>query len=147
LRPYTLAELAQISQLNESSLRRDTALTLSKYSKGSPRRVKRLSHIVATVQKKYSVQLTPEQIPATLKAIGQPNGLTLGEVEFMRNLKNGPLSKSSLMGILGLGRNTIRMRETDLMGIGLVKIGFKGRSLTPSGQVALYEVEKVLKGE
>ena len=147
LRPYTLDELAQISRLNEPSLMYATAQTLSEYSKGSPRRIKRLSQIVANIQRKYRIQLTPAQVPATLKAMGQPNGLTLGEVEFMRQLRDGPLSKSSLMGILGLGSQTVRMRETDLMGIGLLKIGFKGRSLTPSGQVALWEVEKTLKGE
>jgi len=144
LKPYTMHELAQIAVLNEPSLRPDTALTLSEYSKGSPRRAKRLGQLIGTMQRKYERQLAPKHISPALKDIGQPNGLTLGEVEFMRQLRDGPLSKSSLMGILGLGSNTVRMRETDLMGIGMVKIGFKGRSLTPSGQVALYEVEKVL---
>ena len=148
LRPYTMDELAQISQLNEPTLRHDTALSLSQYSKGSPRRVKRLSQIVANIEKKYGLQLKPSHIPGTLKAIGQPNGLTLREVEFMRALKDGSLSKSSLMGVLGMGSDTVRMIETDLMGIKLLKIGYRGRSLTPSGQVALWEVEKVLsKGE
>ncbi len=145
LRPYTMDELAQIAILNEPSLRPDTALILSEFSKGSPRRAKRLGQLIGTMQRKYERQLAPEHVPFALKDIGQPNGLTLGEVEFMRQLRDGPLSKSSLMGILGLGSNTVRMRETDLMGIGLLKIGFKGRSLTPSGQVALYEVEKVLQ--
>ncbi len=144
LKPYTMHELAQIAILNEPDMTPDTALRLSETSKGSPRRAKRLGQLIGTMQRKYDRQLTPEHISAALRDIGQPNGLTLGEVEFMRQLRNGPLSKSSLMGMLGLGANTVRMRETDLMGIGLVSIGFRGRSLTPSGQVALYEVEKVL---
>ena len=145
LRPYTMDELAQIARLNESSLSVNVAVELSQYSKGSPRRVKRLSQIVANIQRRYNIQLLPSQLPATLKAIGQPNGLTLREVEFMRALRDGSLSKSSLMGILGMGGDTVRMIETDLMGLRLLKIGYRGRSLTPSGYMALGEVEKVLR--
>ena len=145
LRPYTLDELAQIAQLNEPSLSANVTIALSHYSKGSPRRVKRLSQIIANIQGKYNIQLLPSQLPGTLKAIGQPNGLTLREVEFMRTLRDGALSKSSLMGILGMGGDTVRMIETDLMGLRLLKIGYRGRSLTPSGYMALGEVEKVLR--
>ena len=146
LRPYTMGELAQICQLHNPSLRGDTAAKLSEYSKGSPRRAKRLGGIIANFQDKYGVQLKPHHVSPALKDIGQPNGLTSNEVRFMRLLEAGPLSKSSIMGMMGMGPDTVRMLETDLMGIGLVKIGYRGRSLTPKGQVALYEVKRVLEG-
>jgi len=144
LRPYTLGELSRIVRLTTPGLRKDTAWSLAAYSKGSPRRAKRLGQIVGNIQAKYSISLTPRHIPSTLKAIGQPNGLTLREVEFMRKLKDGSLSRSSLMGILGMGSDTVRMLETDLMSIGMVKIGYRGRTLTDEGQNALNDVERVL---
>ena len=137
LRPYTTSDLAQIGLQAAPNLRPSTLDKLALLARGSPRRVKMLARLVSSV----APDAGPDAVLQILHALGHPLGFTLREVAYLNSLRDRPRSISTLAGLLGTGRETIRTIEAELIRMGLVEITGRGRSLTSEGSRVLSQLE------
>jgi Holliday junction resolvasome RuvABC ATP-dependent DNA helicase subunit len=122
LERYTLRDLAAIATLVAPFYSEAVRLRIAQHSHGNPRRVKLLTQLIVKSNMRGSV----DQI---LEAIGYRGGLNAQERALIRMLGSGPKSISTLAGLLGVGKETVRLIESDLIASGLLMITSRGREL------------------
>jgi Holliday junction resolvasome RuvABC ATP-dependent DNA helicase subunit len=122
LEPYSTAELAAIaSQI--ASLPANILWEVALYARGSPRRAEMLAKLLGSAR---LVGTTA----TILAALGFEGGLNAQERSLLSVLAAGPRSLSTLSGFLGVGIETVKAIESDLLASGMIEITSRGRRLT-----------------
>jgi len=122
LERYTIGDLAEIASLVAPFMSYLARSQIALLAHGSPRRVKLLTQLIVKSKMRGSVS-------EILEAIGYQDGLNAQERALLSALSAGPKSLATLAGLLGVGEETVRQIETDLIASGLVEITSRGREL------------------
>lgn len=117
---YTTDELAAIGVIN--GLRPEVAAVVASVARGIPRRVVLLSRIVKKAR-------DGDEATAILQACGYLDGLSPRERRYLEVLGDSPKSLTLLANMLGMSEAAVRELEAELIGMGLVAVGPRGRSL------------------
>ena len=128
LQRYELQHLAQIAQVHTWQMPQAAAGRIAQLARGNPRRAVRLAEVVQLNWARWKGD-SAVKVNTILESTGMEGGLDARERDYLRALRNGPLSISTLAATLGTGRNTIREIESYLIAAGLVTITSRGRLL------------------
>jgi Holliday junction resolvasome RuvABC ATP-dependent DNA helicase subunit len=122
LEPYTTAELAVIAAQTAPRLSADVLWEIALYARGSPRRAEMLAKLLGSSRIRGTTS-------AVLTALGYEGGLNAQERAMIQMLATGPKSLHTLSGFLGVGPETVRSIESDLLANGIIEITSRGRKL------------------